>query len=140
MQGVLLGFVAALGFGTTTVLVRIGLQHMRSSSAVVVSLLVGAINVMLLAVVLNLDDILNLPFTAFLWFALVGLLHFGMARFLNFTSVSLVGASRTAAILASSPFFAFIFAVTLGGETLRPPVILGAASISIGLILIVSRR
>ena len=140
MQGVLLGFAAALGYGTTTVLVRIGLQYMRSSSAVVVSLLVGAISVMLLAVVLNLDDILNLPFTAFLWFALVGLLHFGMARSLSFMSVSLVGAAKTAAILASSPFFAFIFAVTLGGETLRLPVILGAASISIGLILIVSRR
>ena len=139
MLGIFLGFVAALGFGSSTVLARVGLQHMRSSSATIISLISGSVTVLILAFALSGADILALPFTAFLWFALIGLVHFVMGRFLNFTSVSLAGAAKASALFATSPLFAATFAVTLGGETLTLPVVLGTLSIIAGVILVVTK-
>ena len=140
MLGIFLGFVAALGFGTAPVLARIGLLNMRSSSGTVISLVIGFMVVLLLAIAFNLSDIRSLSALAFLWFAVIGVLNFVIGRLLNFTGVSLAGATRTASVLAISPLFAAIFAITLGGEPLTLPIVLGTLSISAGVILIVGKQ
>lgn len=140
MLGVFLGLSAALGFGSSAVFARLGLQHMRPTTGTLVSLIVGTIITMTLAFALHSDQIFTLIGIAFLWFLLSGAVNFPVGRLLNYTSVSLVGVSRSAPIVGSSPLFATVLAVTVGGETINLPILLGTAFIIGGLVLILSQR
>lgn len=138
MAAILLAFLAALGFGSAAVFVRVGLQQMKSPVGAFLSLVASFVLIAALALILNLDAILALPLIAFLWFILLGLLNYPLGRVLTFASVSLVGASRATPLIASAPLFAAIFALTFLGE--RPNILIGMGTMTIigGLALVVS--
>ena len=138
--GVLLGLSAALGFGSSAIFARLGLQHMRATTGTLVSLTVGTIITMVIAFAFHAREIFALSGVAFLWFLLSGVINFPLGRLLNFTAVSLVGVSRATPIIGSSPLFAAAFAITVGGETINIPIFLGTISIIGGLGLILSQR
>ena len=140
MLGLVLGLSAALGFGSSAVFARLGLQHVRSTTGTLASLVAGTGIAMALALGLHFRDILALSGTAFLWLLLVGALNFPLGRLLNFTGVSLAGVSKTSSIVSSSPLFAAIFAISIGGETISAPILLGTLTIMGGLALILSQR
>ena len=140
MIGVVLALSAALGFGTSAVFARIGLQHMRVTTGTLVSLLVGTAITMSLAFALHSGEIFALSGVAFLWFLLSGAVNFPVGRLLNYTSVSLAGVSRSTPIVGSSPLFATVLAVTIGGETVGLQTLTGTISIVMGLALILSQR
>ncbi len=140
MLGILLAFAATVGFATNIVCARVGLQYMRPSSGTIIASVVAFSLVMIPALTIYWSQVVALPASAFLWLALIGSLHFGVGRFLNLTTITITGAARQSAILASMPFFSSFFAITLGSETLTVSIILGTLSISAGLVLIVSRQ
>ena len=140
MLGILLGLTSALGFGTSAIFARLGLQHMRPTTGTLVSLIVGSLVTLTLAFVLHSKEIVGLAGTAFLWFLLAGLVNFPLGRLLNFTGVSLVGVSRASPIVGSSPLFATMLAVTIGGESINLPILAGTLSIVGGLGLILSQK
>ena len=140
MLGVVLGLSAALGFGASSVFARLGLQHMRSSTVTLLSLVVGTTITMSIAFALHSGEIFALSGFAFLWFLLSGAITFPLGRYLNYTSMSLVGVSRATPIVGASPMFAIIMAVTITGETVNLPILLGTVSIIGGLALILSQR
>ena len=140
MLGVVLALSAAVGFGTSAVFARIGLQHMRATTGTLVSLLVGTAITMSLAFALHSGEIFALSGVAFLWFLLSGGVNFPVGRLLNYTSVSLAGVSRSTPIVGSSPLFATVLAVTIGGETIGLQTLAGTISIVAGLALILSQR
>ena len=140
MLGVVLGLSAALGFGATAVFARLGMQHIRPTSGTLVSLVVGTTITMALAFTFHWDEIFVLSGIAFLWFLLSGAINFPMGRLLNFTGVSLAGVSRASPVVGTSPLFATILAITIGGESVTLLVLLGTISIIGGLALILSQR
>ena len=140
MLGVALALSAAAGFGTAAVFAGLGLQHMRSTTGTLVSVIIGAIIVMTLALIIHWDAIFALAGVAFLWFLLSGTINFPVGRLLNFTSVSLAGVSRSAPIVGSSPLFATALALTIGGEAINAPMLVGTFAIIGGLTLILTQR
>ena len=140
MLGVILGLSAALGFGSSAVFARLGMQHMRSTTATLISLIAGTGITMTIAFILHSEEIFALSGIAFAWFLLSGAISFQLGRLLNFTSVSLAGVSKASPIVGSSPLFAIILAITIGGETINLPILTGALCIVGGLTLILSQR
>ena len=140
MLGVILGLSAALGFGSAAVFARIGLQHMRWTTGTLISLIVGTVITMVLAFALSSEENFALSAGAFLWFLLAGVAQFPLGRLLNFTSVSLAGVSRSSPIVGSSPLFATLLAITIGGESINLPILAGTIFITSGLALVLSQR
>ena len=140
MLGEILGLSAALGFGSAAVFARIGLQHMRSTTGTLISLIVGTVITMAPAFGLSAEEIFALGAAALLWFLLAGVAQFPLGRLLNFTSVTLAGVSRSSPIVGSSPLFATLLAVTIGGESINLPILAGTIAITLGLALILSQR
>ena len=140
MLGVVLGLSAALGFGVSAIFARLGLQYMRSTSATLVSLMIGTAITMALAFALRSSEIVDLSLIAFAWFLLLGLITFPLGRLMNYTGVSMAGVSRASPIVGASPLFATTLAVTVGGETLNLALLMGTISITAGLGFILSQR
>ena len=138
MLGILLAFLAACGWGSAAVLARLGLQHMRSTTGTLISLVTGFAFTTILALIFHLGDIVSLAAMAFMWFFLVGIINFPMGRFFKFTGVQLAGVTRAAPISGTFPLFATILAITIGGEPLRLPIIIGTVAVVTGLGLILS--
>ena len=140
MLGVILGLSAALGFGVAAVFARVGLQDMKPTTGTLVSLVVGTAITMVLAFIFHAQAIFDLAGVAFLWFLLSAFINFPLGRLLNFTGVSLVGVSKSAPIVGSSPLFATVLAISVGGESINAMIALGTVSIIGGLVLILSQK
>ncbi len=140
MLGVALALSAAAGFGTAAVFARLGLQHMRSTTGTLVSVIVGTVIVMTLALIIHWEAIFALAGVAFLWFLLSGSINFPAGRLLNFTSVRLAGVSKSAPLVGSSPLFATALAITVGGESINAPILVGTIAIIGGMTLILTQR
>ena len=137
---VFLALMAATGWGSAAIFVRLGLQHMRSTTGTVVSLATGVLGIGALALIFHRDEMFAYPPVVFAWFALLGFINYPLGRFFNFTSVHLAGVGRAAPILATAPLVAATMGITLGGEILTPLIALGTATIVGGVVLIVSER
>lgn len=135
-----MALLAAAGFGTAAVFARLALQHMRSTTGTLLSLIVGTTIVMTIALSIHWEAIFGLAGVAFLWFLLSGSINFPIGRLLNFTSVNLAGVSRSSPIVGSSPMFATALAITVGGETINAPIVVGTMAIIGGLTLILTQR
>ncbi|MCH8205490.1 MAG: EamA family transporter [Chloroflexi bacterium] len=140
MLEVALGLSAALGFGSSAIFARLGLEHMRSTTGTLASLIVGSIVAMGLALAFHFDEIFALSSFAFVWFLLSAAINFPLGRLLNYTGVSLVGVSRATPIIGASPLFAMALAITVGGESINVPIFLGTVFIIGGLALVLSQR
>ncbi len=140
MLGIALGLSAAFGFGASAIFARLGLEHMRATTGTLVSLVVGTVVTLALALVFSWDEVFALSSVALLWLLLAGIINFPLGRLLNFTGVHLAGVSRSTTLVGASPLFATIAAITLGGESVTVPVLLGTLAIIGGLALIVSQR
>jgi drug/metabolite transporter (DMT)-like permease len=71
---------------------------------------------------------------------LSGSINFPIGRLLNFTGVRLAGVAKSSPIVGSSPMFAIALAVTVGGETVNAPILVGTMAIIGGLTLILTQR
>ncbi len=140
MTGVILALLAALGFGSGAVFARVGLQNMSPQFATLISLAVSAAAAMAIAAALHPGEIVGLGATALGWLFLVGLLNFPLGRMFNYLSVRLTGVAKASTIVAAAPLFAMTLAVVILGESLDLLTLLGAASITGGIVLTVYQR
>lgn len=140
LLAILLSLLAAFAWGASSIFVRLGLQHMRSTTGTVVSLASGVLLVGLITFALFRLDMFALPATVYAWIILLGLINYPLGRLLNFKGVQLAGVSRTAPILAGAPLVAATLGVALGDETITIPIALGIAAIVAGVVLVVSER
>ncbi|MCH8063103.1 MAG: DMT family transporter [Chloroflexi bacterium] len=140
MLGVALSLAAAMGFAGSAVFARIGLQHVRPTTGTIVSLLIGISITLTLSIIFHQREIIALSGIAFLWFFISGVINFPLGRLLNYTGVSKIGVSKSTAIVGSSPLFAAILAVTVGGETINTLMMIGTVAIIGGVALIVGQR
>jgi drug/metabolite transporter (DMT)-like permease len=129
-------FLAALGFASGNILVRVGTQRVSAPTATFFTVLTGAILVLGLAFAFNLPDIIALPPAAYGWFALMGAMAYLVARVFNNTDIAMIGAARAVPMASLQPVFAFGLGVALLGERPGLLVSLGTPTIVCGLVLV----
>lgn len=138
--GVGLALVSALGFGAVAVFARLGMRHVRPTTATVASLIISALITLVVALSVDAGEIASLSAVAFGLIALNAAFSYLVGRLFNFTGVRLVGASRASIIIGTSPLFSAGLAVWLLGERLSTPILAGTVLIIIGVGVILSGR
>ena len=140
MVGMLLAFLAACVWGVGAVLARLGLQHLPSGGATLLSMVAGLLLVFSIALIVNLHDVFAVSAVAFGWIALLGFITYTMGRQFNYRGIALAGVARAAPVIATSPLVAVFWAVSVGDEELQLLTLLGTFFIVAGLSLILSER
>jgi uncharacterized membrane protein len=135
-QAIIFALLAALGWGTSAIFVRLGLQNLTATTGTAISLAVGTILIGIVAVTAHGPTAFNLNPNEFAWIVLLGVLNYVLGRYLNFNSVNLAGISRSAPLLASAPLVAVAMGILIGGETINSFILLGTLSIFGGVILV----
>ncbi len=138
MDGVALALLAAFMWGIAGILVRVALVQLQPTTGTVISLFAGFTMTMGLAVAFHPEAFASLTVGLLASFAFYGLLNFPLGRFFNYSSIRLLGVSRATPIFSAAPLVSMILAVTLLGERLTLPLVIGALAVMAGVILIVS--
>ena len=133
-------FLAACGFASGNILVRVGTQRVPPPTAALLTVLSGVILVAGLALALDLDEVKSLSLTAMGWILVLGIMGYPMARLLLITAISMVGAARAVPMAGIQPVIAFTLGVLLLGERPNLLVTLGTPVIVTGLFLVVMPR
>ena len=133
-------FLAACGFASGNILVRVGTQRVPAPTAALLTVLSGVILVAGLALALDLDEVKSLSLTAMGWILVLGIMGYPMARLLLITAISMVGAARAVPMAGIQPVIAFTLGVLLLGERPNLLVTLGTPVIVAGLFLVVMPR
>ena len=134
---VVFAFLAALGFSSGYVLIRVGTQRVAAPTATFFTVITGAVLISALALILNLPEVRSVTPTALGWFALMGVMAYPLARVLQNMAITMVGATRAAPVSSLQPIFAMALALTILGERPNLLVILGTPIIVCGLIIVV---
>lgn len=134
-MGFIGALLAALGWGTDSVLARQGLRSLPPAFATGISLCASlAICLIAIAIV----GPARFPLAGIAWFAMIGLINFLLGRQFNFRATKRLGAARTSALLATSPLVSIALAVLLAGERVTPLLLVGVVLSIGGVILVVS--
>lgn len=137
MTGVLWAIVAAVGFGLFQSFNR---RAGRNIDAYVSTFVLMVISAVILAVASllteDLSQLQGVPLRAYVNFGLAGFVHFFLGwTFINI-SQNLVGASRTGALIGTTPVFAFAVGLLAFGEVLSLPIIAGILLVLGGMYLV----
>lgn len=132
--------LAAVGFGSAAVFARLGLQGMKPVTGTAISLIVSFVLTAILALSIERSAVFTIPAMALVWFLVLGIVNYPLARLMNYTSVNLVGASRSAPMISTAPLFSAFLAIIFLGEELNLLVGVGTAAIVVGSILIILER
>ncbi len=133
-------FLAACGFASGNVLIRVGTQRVPAPTAALLTVLSSMLLVVGLGLVLSLDEFKSLSLTAMGWILVMGIMGYPMARVLLITAISMVGAARAVPMSGIQPVIAFTLGVLLLGERPNLLVILGTPVIVAGLFLVMMPR
>lgn len=133
-------FLAACGFASGNVLVRVGTEKVPAPTATLLTVFSGIILIAGLALALRLDEISSLSTEALGWILVLGILGYPMARLFIITAISMVGAARAVPMAGLQPVVAFTLGVILLGERPDLLVIVGTPVIVVGLLLVVMPR
>lgn len=134
---ILFAFLAALGFASGSIFVRVATQRVSPSTATFFGVVAGALLIQTLALSIDLSEYNDLEASDFGWFVLMGSLGYLVARVLNYTAISTVGASRAAPIGSIQPIFAFALGIIVLSE--RPNLLVGLGTLGVvgGLVLVI---
>ena len=133
-------FLAACGFASGNVLVRVGTEKVPAPTATLLTVFSGIILIVGLALALRLDELSSLSTEALGWILVLGILGYPMARLFIITAISMVGAARAVPMAGLQPVVAFTLGVILLGERPDLLVIVGTPVIVVGLLLVVMPR
>lgn len=134
MLAVGLSLLAGLGFASSAIFARVGMQGVKPLPSTFISVVVSFLPAILLALLFAMPDIRALPPTAYLWLLGLGALNFLGGRTQIFLAINLVGASRSSVIGGASVVFSTIFAVTLAGESPHWVLLAGILAVIAGLV------
>lgn len=126
----LLALVAALGFGTASVVLKRGLQYTTPLTAAMVSVVVTAALIWLVALVTA--PLASLWTPAILPFLVAGLIAPGLARLVMFVGFDRIGVGRAAPLVGTAPLFSVAMAMLVLGERPTWTMLTGAAAIVAG--------
>jgi len=139
-MGILLALLSSISFGLSQVCARVGLLYINPKISTFISVSTSFALVSIVTAIFDLDSLIRVSFVGVLWFALLGILNFTLARTLLFIGTRAIGASKATAISASNPLFSIILAVTILGENITVPLILGTLFIIGGLFVLLKKN
>ncbi len=126
----LLALLAALGFGTASVLLKRGLQHATPLTAALVSVVVTAGFIWFIAAATA--PLASLLTPQILPFLVAGLIAPGLARLVMFVGIHRIGVGRAAPLVGTAPVFSVAIAFGVLGERPTWMLLAGAAAIVTG--------
>ena len=138
MLTVFLSLLPALGFGSVSIFARVGLQGVKSTTGAALSMVSSLLVVVIAALIFERDALVDLAPVAFAWLFAAGTANYPLARVLNYTSVSMIGATRSSTIISAQPIFAAALAILFLGERPNWAIGLGTAMIVVAVGLISS--
>lgn len=138
MLAVFLALGAAISWGLSAVLVRMGLRHLGTRAGTLISLASGLLVTGTLVMALDFGALRTISWQTLALFAVIGTLNFPVGRFCNYMAMERLGVGRSTPLLGSSPLFAVIIAVVFTGESLRLATAIGVGLILTGLYVTVS--
>ncbi len=137
MLGILLAILSTLAYGSSGVFARLGLQYFKPLNGAILSLYASVASALLVTLSFEPQALIHISLSAALWFALVGLVHFAGGRYFSYLGVGYIGASRAAALRATSPLVSMILAIVFLREVLTIPIFLGTILIVAGSYLLI---
>lgn len=140
MLGILLAITAAFCWGTSAIFARLGLQRIKPSIGVLISMVSSLVLVGLLSLLIDFDAMVSISPAALLWFGLIGFINYALGRQFNYLGIKYIGVTKATPIFASAPLFAMVIAVIFTGETVNLPIIVGTLSLVGGLVLLVTSK
>ncbi len=129
--------LAAFGFSSGIILVRVATQWIAPATATFFGVLSGAIVIQVLAWSVHWSKADALSWHILGWLVIIAALAYPIARVLNYTAVSMVGASRATPMGAIQPLFAVVLSTIFLGESPTTIGALGTVSVVMGLVLVV---
>jgi drug/metabolite transporter, DME family len=126
----LLALLAALGFGTASVLLKRGLQYATPLTAALVSVVFTAGFIWLIAAATA--PLASLWSPRILPFLVAGLIAPGLARLVMFVGIHRIGVGRAAPLVGTAPLFSVAIAILVLGERPTWMLLAGAAAIVTG--------
>lgn len=140
MLGIILAITAGACWGIGSTFARLGLQGIRVSTGVLISMLSSIMLICSLALIIDYDAVLSLTPKEVLWFGLIGVVTYVLGRQFNYMAIRRIGVGRATPIFASAPLFAITIAITFTGESINLPIITGTLFIVVGLYLVITSR
>ena len=137
---VVLALLASIGFGASAIFIKLALKSMKSTTGTFLSLVAGSLILITISIIFYSDELVISNKIVFGWLVLSALLNFLGGRYLNYTSVNLLGVARATTIIGTAPLFATILAITIGSEIITWPMLLGTLMIIFGLLLVISKK
>ena len=113
---------------------------MGSINGTFFSLIASTMSLLGIAIVVEGYGLLRVPLNVLPWLALVGVLNFVLGRLFNYSSLRYIGVARATTVFSLSPFFATVLAVIIFGELVTLPLVLGTATIILGVAVLASDR
>ncbi len=139
--GIILSISAAFCWSIGAMLTRLGLRNgMKTSTATFISTLGSLPLLAVLALSVNLNDLAELTPIAIIWFVMIGIVNYVMARQFNYVSIKHIGVTKATPLFASSPVFAMTLAVIFLDEDINAVIILGAIAIFAGIYMVVTSQ
>ncbi len=138
MLPVILAVAAAMSWGFSAVLVRMGLRHVGTRPGTLISLAAGLVFTAALVLVFEPGHLSEVTPQALLLFGIIGILNFPVGRFCNYMAMNRLGVGRSTPLLGSAPLFAVLIAVLFTGESLHVSTAVGVGLILGGLYVTVT--
>jgi drug/metabolite transporter (DMT)-like permease len=139
-MGVILAAVAGIGFGLFQSVNRLALRRVNVYEGTLVHMLLGTLVLMGLIAANGELEHVDGSTVGVVWFALAGIVNFGLANMLLGMSQKRIGAVRTGPLLAATPFFGTVIAATVLHELPSVPALVGMVVIVGGVFLATSPR
>ena len=127
----ILALTTSLSSAVSSIFIAKGMKSTSPTIAAFYSILTQTI----ILTVLTITRTLTLNVLAIVLFAIGGLLSLGIGRLLYFISINKIGVARSSAIVGSSPVFTVILSIPILAEKPTITTVLGATSVTIGIIL-----
>lgn len=137
LAGALLALLTAFCWALTSVLLRRVKDAVKPFQSAFISSVIGVLAVLGLAAALReLPNLFNIGLTSVIYCVMAGLTNFALGRFLWYSGISTIGASRSNSIVALETLFAPLLAMLLLKEEVKEIAIWAILAILIGVILI----
>lgn len=114
MLGILLSLSSAVVFGANSIITRRGVLRVSSSYVATISIFTGALFLVLVTTATgDLFGMARLPWTAYLFWGLAGVLHFALGRTWAYRSLKYLGSNRSNIVTSLSPIATVALAMVI---------------------------
>jgi drug/metabolite transporter (DMT)-like permease len=139
--GILLGLGSAAVFGANSIITRRGVLRVSSNYVATISILTGFIFFLpVTGITGDLTGIASLPWKAYLFWALSGIIHFALGRTWAYRSLQLLGSTRSNIVTSLSPVATVALAMLVLKETVTPLQFVGILLTLSGPVLMLAKE